>query len=359
MDTDTGFELRVLDGAQRGARTAVRSGVPLSIGATWNSDVVLRSAGAADDGAELMLDGDGIEVHARLGRVRAGAATLAAGEHARVPWYTPITIGDTTVALGELGGPAWSTLFGSEAAAAAGARGAAARGRRPWPRWLVRVGAALAAVSLSVLALAVAIAPAPPSAGARALRAQAALGAAGFDAVTVKADDSGELIVRGYLETLAQRARAERLLADAGMAARFEVWVDEQVASSVAEVFRLNGIAAEVESAGAGTVRVHTRVADGAALQRVQATARRDIAGLSQIVMSNQAPARRPSPVPRVDDPGKRIAAVVGNDPAHVVTVDGTRYFAGAMLPTGHRIVGIVERDVLLEREGEHSKLSF
>ena len=60
-----------------------------------------------------------------------------------------------------------------------------------------------------------------------------------------------------------------------------------------------------------------------------------------------------------ITDPGKRVAAIVPGDPAYVVTADGTRYFEGAMLPTGHRILAILSDRVQIERDGTASTLNF
>jgi type III secretion protein D len=357
MNPTPAFELRVLDGAQRGASTLVASGVALSISGAWNSDIVLRSAGLADSGVELVLDGDAVSVFARQGDVRVAGTPLAVGSRVRVPLYTPIEIGDTAVALGELGANGWAPLF--ERAGSAPAAAPVAAARRAWPGWLVRGGGVVAAVSLSMLALAVVVAPPPPKPEARAAHAQALLRSSGFSAVSVKAGESGELVVSGYLDTDAQRARAEQVLAAEGSRARLAVWVNENLATAVREVYRLHGVSAEIEATGQGVVRVQTRSTDLAALQQVQATARRDVAGLAQLVANNEPPPAGPSPVPRVDDPGKRVAGIVGGDAAHVVTADGTRYFIGALLPTGHRITNIVDRQVKLEREGERSVLAF
>ena len=351
------FELRVLDGAQRGGSVAVRSGVPLSISGALNSDIVLRSEGLADSGVELTLDGDAVELLARQGRVCVDGVAVSPGERVRVPLYTPIVIGDTPVALGELGASAWAPLFSPTQTDAAGAS-LAPKTRRPWPRWLAAGGGALAAVSLSMLALAMVVSR-PPTPAQEASRAQALLRSAGLAAVVVKAGDGGELVVNGYLENATQRAQAERLLASEGLNARFAVWVNDNVVTAVREVYRLHGVAAEVQASAPGVVAVSTRAADGAALDQVQAIARRDVAGLTQLVVSNQAPAHEPSPVPAMDDPGKRISSIVGGDPPYLITVDGTHYFAGALLPTGHRIVSIETGAVKLEREGQQSTLAF
>ena len=53
-----------------------------------------------------------------------------------------------------------------------------------------------------------------------------------------------------------------------------------------------------------------------------------------------------------------RLALVPG-EPAYVVTVDGARYFVGAMLPSGHRIARIAPQQVVLERDGRQMNLNF
>jgi type III secretion protein D len=53
------------------------------------------------------------------------------------------------------------------------------------------------------------------------------------------------------------------------------------------------------------------------------------------------------------------VAGIVASAEPYVVTADGTRYFVGAMLPTGHRIVAIAGTRVDLEREGQATALVF
>lgn len=219
-------------------------------------------------------------------------------------------------------------------------------------------GGALAAVSIGVLAFAYGAAPRAPGAAERAARAEAVLHGAGLQRLSVRAAADGSVRVDGYLETSAQRAQAEQLLAAERIAATWQVWVNEQVAASVQDVFRANGVAARVEAVGPGAVRARTALADPLVLDGLAATARRDVPGLAALELKNE-----PHPVPvapvAIDDPGKRVASIVPGDPPYVVTVDGTRYFEGALLPTGHRIAGIGERQVVLEINGVKTPLVF
>jgi len=50
---------------------------------------------------------------------------------------------------------------------------------------------------------------------------------------------------------------------------------------------------------------------------------------------------------------------VVGGEAGYVATADGARYFAGSMLPTGDRIVGVESQAVLVEKGGETTRLMF
>ena len=72
-----------------------------------------------------------------------------------------------------------------------------------------------------------------------------------------------------------------------------------------------------------------------------------------------QTPATAAPPAPR-EDPAKRLVAVVDNaDNPFFITADGSRYFTGALLPSGHRVVQIAERSVWVERDGQRLRLTL
>jgi type III secretion protein D len=226
-----------------------------------------------------------------------------------------------------------------------------------WRSRLLLGGTALIGISVCTLTLAWAMGPSTLSPQEQAVNIRQTLSHMGMAALNVESRN-GQLFVTGHLESQAERTRLEKALADRSPA-RLSVWVNEQVAASVAEVYRLNGIAAQVQATGAGVVRVQTAVSDVRQLEHVQALARRDVPGLQQLVAVNEAPPAPPPAASAIHDPGKRVAAIVPGEPAYLVTADGTRYFEGAMLPSGHRIVAILPDKVQMEREGVASVLSF
>ncbi|HUG22598.1 SctD/MshK family protein [Piscinibacter sp.] len=374
MNDTSLFELRVIDGPQRGACSALAAGRPAIVGGDWSGDIVLRGEGLAECRISVTPHPNGMRLEVLGGNVRVNARSLQPGEAIELPLYTPLQLGDAVVALGVAGDASWARLTAGPAPEgqapavvdepvptllAGDTRESGARRARRWSRWLVSGGGAVAAAAMGMLAFAYTAAPpsAPPQEQAR--RAEATLHAAGFPRLVAQPAPNGEVFVSGYLESGEERARVERLLASQTMPTRLSVWVNEQVAGAVLDVFRVNGVVAEAEVTGPGAVRVATHENDVARLEQIKLIARRDVPGLSVIEVRNAPPPAAPSPGPVVDDPGKRVASIVPGDPSYVVTADGTRYFEGALLPTGHRIAGIQEHEVLLEKGGTRTPLRF
>ena len=401
MSTETLYELRVLSGEQRGASSVIQPGQTLRIGQDWINEVVLQKAEGV---AVLSFSPTGtLVLQVQQGGGAVAHRTLEAGARAELGLYEPFTVGGIRLAVGQLGAQQWAPLFtdaapdggatsatphaqasapaseaASEARSHAGmdasasqASSAAATPAKdpaataagqasPLQRWRSRLmlgGTALVGVSVCTLTLAWAMGPSTLSPQEHAANIRQTLSHLGMPTLNVESR-SGQLYVTGHLESQAEKTRLEKALADRSPA-RLSVWVNEQVAASVAEVYRLNGIAAQVEAAGAGVVRVRTAVSDTRQLEHVQALARRDVPGLQQLAAVNEAPPTPPPAASAIHDPGKRVAAIVPGEPAYLVTVDGTRYFEGAMLPSGHRIAAILSDKVQMEREGVASVLSF
>ncbi|RTL36317.1 MAG: hypothetical protein EKK53_23150 [Burkholderiales bacterium] len=132
-------------------------------------------------------------------------------------------------------------------------------------------------------------------------------------------------------------------------------------AASVVEVFRLHGIAAKPSWSDDGELVLHTRERDTARVDAATAAARRDVPRLPVLHVDNQPPAvATPAPTAPPDDPAKRLVAVIdSSDSPYFITADGSRYFNGALLPSGHRVVEIAERTVVIERDGQRTRLTL
>ncbi len=392
------LELRVVDGPQRHARAPLPRGIACVLAADSDrqavADILLREDRLPPAAVRITAQDEAALVEVLHGEVGIGGQVHAAGAIAPWPRHQRLHIGSAAVAFGRAcedhwplfdppgdgasaaGSPEGEDKPGTGAPAAAGTSPAAtpiasSTRRRAWFRraeaWLVGTGALvllMCAAALQVTAGTARASVRTPAAGAPGPEGPAQalaepLAAAGFAGLRVETGADGVSRIVGRLATDAQRARLATWAAAQPQALSLDVRVDEALAREVAEVFRMQGVPVRAAAIGPGRVQVHAQEADATRLARAQEAVRRDVRGLAALELANQPPPEpKPAP-PVVDDPGKRIAALVPGEMAHVVTVDGSRYFVGAQLPSGHRIRQISAQALLVERDGEISSLIF
>jgi type III secretion protein D len=365
------LELRVFEGSQSGARAPLAAGVGCVLvantdGRAEGADVVLREESGAPARVRITVDFRDALVEVLEGEVHIGDQVLASG--AQAPWamHAPLKIGRSVVAFGRAALPNWPGALG--AATAGESRvdepvNSAIRPRRtPLARraevWLAMLGGAVLLIcgaALWTAHLAAATRPevleTPPFA--------ILLKSSEFSTLTATAQPDGRIELRGRLATLAERARLDAWLVERQATPSIEVQVDETLARDVTETFRINGVSVQARVAGMGAVEAEAAERDVDRLARAEEVVRRDVRGLAKLALRNTA-TPLPKPVPHVpDDPGKRIASLVPGEPAYIVTADGSRYFIGSMLPTGHKIMQIAAQSVKLERDGQETTLNF
>jgi len=391
---DASLELRVLAGRQRGARSPLAAGTGC---------ILAVAADGSAEGADVVLCEEGTPAtricitpgpaHATLdvmeGTVRLGTRELAAGDQALWLPRTRLVLGAAVIAFGPAdeegwqvalewetaaerrGGPAGNAAEDGPAGSPRGGSGSAGPGAggsagpdRPRRRWLefglIGAGAA-AAIACAATIWAGHVAPVV----ARTADPEPAAELAGlldnspFPGLAIQRDLNGRLQVSGRLPKLADQGRLEAWLAEKNIQASLKVSVDEAVIRDVTEVFRVNNVADQARLDGPGEIEADAAEPDPAVLARAEAAVRHDVPGLASLTVRNGARPKPARTAPVADDPNKRIVTIVAGDPAYVVTVDGARYFVGAVLPTGHRIIEIAAQQVTLDRAGEQTILNF
>ncbi len=396
------LQLAVVHGPRAGARHPLHAGRELRVGHGIGNDIVIRHPSARGHRARVRVEPHGVRLLVDEGTVKLFGVDLGPGQEVLLPVLVPFALGESMVAVGPAHGSGWSecrrlarrlaaTPSASSVAVPPGATGdtagadgaadgasaaagpasaLAARWRtlggsaqRRLPGWW-RVPVALVAILLVPLVIALVLSRPPIEAAGRGARPEQVealrrmLDAEGFDRLTVQPIQGGAPVVRGMVETDAERARLAAVLARSARGTGVEVASGEQLARMVSDVFRLNGVRAEVRHAGRGLVEASVADTEPALLQRVEGDVRRDVPGLSALKVEIVGePRRRPPSAPVRDDPRKRVVSVVYGPNGYVVTTDGARYFAGAILPTGHRIDRITSQEVVLERDGELTRL--
>lgn len=372
--------LRVLTGRLAGSEISMEADKPLTIGRDYDADVVLRDAGGADVLCTLTLSQEGCGTLAvERGTVQLLGQDVSGPANLVLPCFVPVRVCGFALACGPKLSSRWA-----EAEALAGVRpvpvavaaqdeeeqeaesqrsGLLARlaGLRPQsinPRLFLGGGIALS------LMLAV-----PPALGAftspdRAVQIiDQALSDRGYGGLQVDSSLAGEVAVTGTVPAEADRMKVNEIVALSGAQATVAVTSGEAMADAVAAVFRANGVSAEGRYAGGGIVRLIAAPMAGDRRERLTKLALKDVAGVSRVDVVAGTPRLR---LPGGNGGGsaaelnaKRVASVVSGPDGYVVTADGTRYFPGGILPTGHQVIAIENQAVTLEQAGRTTRLVF
>lgn len=373
---EDGLQLKVISGRLSGSAASLAPGVTLYVGRGLRNDIVLRDPSVKDARLKVVMEGPFASVDVLRGRVELLGQDVAAPAALALPPFTPLWLGDIAVAYGNVGdAERWAQC---EALAArrharhagtaqpdpwAGVRGwAAALRRRARPEALLdRRGMVLLGVILVLAGVVefggLGFAASWAAEASRTKRLDALLSEPVYADLSQGTAPDGRLLIAGVLPTEAEKAQFEDAVRTLNVDAALDIATGESLAKAVEDVFRLNGVTVQAESDGGRRVRVTGAVADPERLQELRALAENDIPGLEALSISYRLPEEPAEALS--NDPTKRVATVVGGPKGYVVTDDGSRYFVGATLPTGHRIISLGSGEMLVERDGARTAYRF
>ncbi|OYU28082.1 MAG: hypothetical protein CFE41_07590 [Burkholderiales bacterium PBB2] len=405
------LELRVLSGAQAGARADLRPSQALSLAAGpalhWpeaeSADLLLQAREPAL--LRLQLEGPMCRAELLQGQALLGEQRLQAGDAFDWPAHCALQLGpDLVLAFGERTAAIWSlhpasarttstdeTLAMPELSAdgvqAAGQTAGSTGPARRHELWLAAAGAGLALAGLAWAWQGRPAAPAPardPMPVLQALISQLQREPE-FAALQLSRDAQGQPVLSGRVVGQSQQAQLQQRLLALGLRPPLPsmqaLQVDSQLAAAVEELLQMQGFQARANVFGLGQVQLEPAApaASGAqpgpspeAWQQALAQLRSALPQLRSLEL-NAPPApvradatalaasegRLPTLPSAGAEPGKRIVALVSQGLPHLITADGARYFVGAVLPSGHRLVAVQPQALLLEREGRTSRIDF
>jgi type III secretion protein D len=186
--------------------------------------------------------------------------------------------------------------------------------------------------------------------------------------------ENDKAIVSGYVNTredltkLKDRFRLEQI------AVSLQVLTGEDLSASVQDVMRMHGIIVQTGYEGEGVVKVNGLKDSGKKFETAVRASLENVSGLKRITLGEsdfqsaqvatkkeEAPSSSNSPMVLSDASGgpKRVTALVAGDSPFVMTADGTRYFEGALLPMGHKLVQIRDKEIVVERDGQSQVIAF
>lgn len=367
--------MRVLSGRLAGVEKALPADGTLSIGHEYWQDVVIRDPAVKGVALDLVIEGEAARITVLSGSVSLLGSTVGAGETALLPPYVPFTIGGVALARGVPESARWAEAGGLASAlptppavppalqdqalgALADAGGRVADFLSGW-RLPAVAGASI------LLVAAAAAGPAMDAMGFtpdRAGRVERALDKAGLPELRATTNHATNAVtVAGVVRSEADRAKASEVLRTVSVPAQLDVQTSADLAQASADIARIRGLSARARPIGLTDVELHTSPLAPEARDQLVAAVKSDLHEVGQIVVRDDLPAQEGEggEVKTVADATKKVSTVVSGDPAYIQTADGARYFAGAMMPSGHRLVSIEGGVVHLEKGGRETRLSF
>ncbi len=387
--------LRVLDGRQAGAEYRLGTDMSVSIGYAFGHDIVLRAPSTR--GISLQIETTGVVPLLRVlqGSVTMLARPVVAGEFAQLPLYVPVSMGDINFAIGDPESERWQEagtlsvvpaaageVEGTkpEQAAAVAIPGLASAadlqrklngGLQFFQMRFRPIGDAVAmdkrwpiyAIILATLLLALLL-YAPTNRFVRSsfsgpVAAEKMLKNKGFADVTVSENPDGSLIVKGLVRNDSQLVKIRELVASRLPGAVVDVNTMDGVAAGISDMLAAQGIDAEARPGRGRTLVIDSEYLPGDRQEEIAAQIRKDVPALQRIFFKINPD--RGEPVLQYFFASEKygIASFVDGDPAYIATADGTKWFKGAAVPTGHMIIEIGNGRVRFEREGKIEELHF
>lgn len=366
--------LKVLAGRVRGASAPLERGQTVTVGHGLDADIVLRDPSAQGVRLKLKARADAADLELLEGSVVLLGHELTAPAQALLPLYLPLMIGDNAVAIGDPDSPRWSEAERILTAArpAENDEDDGAPVGQSWQYLLNNTNALVARSVKFVPVLLIAIitvsalfaissgVPVWPRTQPRPAKVQGVLQDEGFVDLAVTKTTDGDLRIEGVVASDADRARLQRIMTAHDWQPRLLIQTQEGMARQVEDLYLANGVQASARSAGAGLVRLDVMGSNPEEAGRLQRLAMTEVKGVRRIEISMLPGADEGGRFEDMQEGGgKRVVSVIGGPRGHVTTADGARYFPGAVLPTGHRIVSIEETKVMVERNGSRSELNF
>lgn len=365
--------LRVLTGRLAGKEYGL-SDRTIRIGHAIANDVVLRGTGTRDCAIDMMpMTGQGAaQLRIAEGEIECLGRVLTAGEELVLPPYLPFRLGEYWVAHGTQGSSRWqeagetAALVRDPDAAPLERAGLADRlmeaGAREWQR-VGKIGRGGQVMLWSLAAVLLLTATGPVDAiisqvGGSGGVTRGELRKAGFANVDVTRTPAGGFTIQGLVRDDKQLARLQEIVADRGAEVSIDVDTLPSIAASAGDILRTQGIEARVQPTGLAGVTVRAPYLPLGEQDRLRNLLRADLPALSAVAFEIDDAAGG-NPLQRFFNSGGNALSAVVEGTDHIVTSDGTRWFEGSVLPTGHRLVKIQEGQVVLEKDGRAEQLNL
>ncbi|MBX2885004.1 MAG: hypothetical protein KTR32_33920 [Granulosicoccus sp.] len=362
------MDLVVAEGVQQGARFSLQERRPVTVGIRFDCDVVLEPQVLADKktiipGHEpvlrLLREGQEVQIEVVSGDIHVGQRTMSPGESSPLLPGDSVRVGNSSCVLETVR----QNVANAETQIERGSmnQSFSPQKRRKPPIRLTLAGGFILGVLFVVIGISeyAGLSDNGSSDEPRLPDLATLLPVEGFEQIVVEQSSGKAAEITGFVAGRAQFKQLTSLISPYAHRVNVDISVGEELQDSVASVYRLHGIAADVDVTAMGQVSVSTAVAEVSILDTIEERVRKDVAGVMNLDRINTPPLEIEDKTPADTIPGKRIVLVVASEPAYILTEDGSRYFSGSVLPGGYRIQAIHDQKVDLVRNDEYLELIF
>ena len=365
----TALKLRVLNNRLAGAEHRLHVGKNIRVGHSFENDVVLRGKNTAGLSLELHVGPDVTILRMLTGSTEVLGRQLVAGEEMPLPSYLPVQLGEFAFAVGADDQLRWreaeniavtleqrqlmetTTLPRAELSERVATRLDPVRTRFPIPgsKILLGVGAAITLFLATVGAVL----------GYSNMQAndpdnmKRTMAAAGFTGMDVKPDPASEnMVISGVLKDDKEVAGLQALVDQNFPGALIEVETTDALALAATDILKAQNIDAEAKTIRRGAINVTSEFLPADKQAELSTMLRKELPHLKSVQFTMDA-SRGPNDLQYFFNNSQYGAATfVSGEPSYVATADGSKWFSGSTLPTGHKIVRVEPKALILERNG-------
>lgn len=367
--------LRVIAGRSKGAEHRLPAGKYIRIGHAFDHDVVLRDASTKGLSLELHLGSDVATVRVIAGDAGLLGRPVAASEEASLPAYVPLTLGGFTVAIGEAESERWaeaerlSTMIAPASSGPSADAPQAALAERLTTR-LYPLREAFAAdrnwplygtLASGLLLLAIAGGPAMRWVGGQfngIENHKTILVGQGFGALTIANGAAGQApVITGVVKDDAELSRLRTLVAARIGGASIDVDTMQGMAAAATDMLRAQGVDADAKPMRGNSLLVTTEFLPTDRQDELIKLLRRDLPGITRVAFATQNSRGDRDLQYFFSGAAYGLATFVDGAPGYIVTADGTHWFTGSQVPTGHKIIAIGNGRASFERDGRIEEL--
>jgi Inner membrane component of T3SS, cytoplasmic domain len=362
--------LSVVGGLHAGAKLSLGDMPICVIGSAPHCDVILRDSAVALEHLTVITRADGSIIRALGGPFMADGKVIAQGETVGVVDGVSIELGAARIQFG-LGAIAKDSRARTGHAQYAGGSEEMTGATLPPPIGATSAPASHAIGRNAIIGLF--------SGGALLVAAAVGISAASNMRVSTKGnvalleqslnlpqlagialkEKAGVVDISGFVSTEAdKKLLVDRLAPHAGqLTINNKVETGADIANRAKDSFRVSGISATTHYVPHGKLTAEVKPADLANAAVAKDAVMKDLPMLRSIEVVALQAAVVPKEAPKcvnlaADRDAFRVRYVVSSDPPYISTVDGTKLYVGAQLPTGHTIKNITDDQIFLDCNG-------